>query len=652
MTSALNISQSGLAAYQKALDVIANNIANANTPGYSRQTIDFTPKASQRLGDSFVGSGVSIGNVTRHSNQFVESQVRTTLSSLSEQSMLYSQSLEVDRLLAQEGTSISASLQQFMNSMSQVIETPDNSSARGVLFNQSHLLADQFQSMQNSLGQIEQNLIGQVNQIVGQVNEIASAIASINNQISSGGGSSPDLLDKRNQLVKELSQFTTVNISEQADGVMNVSMGSGEVIVIAGQSIPLSAGINTSATGGMDIFLGQGASRTAITENIRGGELGGIFEFKSAVLDPANQTLGQMAIGFSLAINQQHTLGMDLNNQIGQNVFTDFNSITNQLSRIYPDGSNSGAAVLSAAISDVSQLQISNYVVVVTNAAANQVQVTRLSDGVSQSYTFSSGPPAPPAGAISFDGVTLNVDNLANLAAQDIYTVAPTKDGAGKMNFLLNNSQQFAIASPVRTQSSLANTGSGAIALNTVTDASGAAISKEYRIDFISPTQYNLVNVTDATSTGPHVFTPNTNNEVLIPDGVSPAYTITLSGIPDSGDSFIAKFNSGGIGDNGNGLLLADIQTQKLFMGATESVFERYSTLIGDVGGKTFQAQIRQESADILHQQAVNSRETISGVNLDEEAANLLRFQQAYQAAGQVMSITKQMMDVLFATFR
>lgn len=652
MAGVINTATSSLAAYQKALDVIANNIANANTPGYSRQTVNFTPKPSQGSSEGFIGSGVDILDIERHSNQFVNAQVRNTLASFAEHDALYTQALEIDRLLSQQGTSISGSIQEFMNALAQANELPDSAAARGVLFNQSSFMVNQFKSMQENLGEIEHNVSNQAVLIVDQMNEIAAAIADINNQVISGIGTAPDLLDKRDQLLKELSAFTEVRTSLQSDGVMNVSIGKGEVLVIGGDSVPLSIGTNVSVAGGLDIFIGAGAGKISITQNIQGGELGGLFSFKQNILDPTSQTLGQMAIGLSLFMNQQHQLGIDMNNQVGKSLFTDLNSNEIQLSRVSASDTNSGSATLSVSITDINQTQVSDYELSIVDTGTNTVQITRISDGFSQAYSYTSNPPAPPAASLTVDGMTITVDDTANLSNNDLYILSPTKGAAANLDFTLNNPSEFALASPVRVEAAINNTGQGDIKLQQVLSTSTNAINKEYRIDFISDTQYNLVNVSDSTTTGPLAFTPNSDNTVSIPDAVTPAYTIVLSGIPKSGDSFSASFNSGGIGDNTNGLLLSDFQNAKTFMGGNESIFERYSSLIADVGGKTFQAQMRQESANILHQQAMDKRNSISGVNLDEEAANLLRFQQAYQAAGQVLSVTKQLMDVLFSTFR
>jgi flagellar hook-associated protein 1 FlgK len=242
------------------------------------------------------------------------------------------------------------------------------------------------------------------------------------------------------------------------------------------------------------------------------------------------------------------------------------------------------------------------------------------------------------------------VDDVSNLVTNDRFNLVPTRGAAHDLQLQITDSKEIAMASPVKTQASLNNSGNGRIALGPVINT--ASVEKQFRIDFISDTQYNLVNITDSTSTGPLNFTPNADNIIQIPDGVSPSYSITLSGLPKAGDEFSADFNAGGIGDNRNGLGLASMQQSKLFSGGTETLFDSYANLLADVGSETHQAEIRFKSANSLYNQAIDFQQSKSGVSLEEEAANLYRFKQAYEAAGKLMEVSSQMMNVLFDIMR
>jgi flagellar hook-associated protein 1 len=651
MADILNIATSSLNAYKVALDTIGNNIANANTPGYSRQEVSLSSQASQRFGTNFVGSGANIDAISRISDQFVNSRLRDTLSSYSQFDTFFQQASQVDRLLSESSASVSHSIQEFFTALEQVNESPDNIASRNVLMSQTQLMVNRFNSIEERLDELFNYSRSQIQESVNQINTIAKSIADINNQITNTKGTPPELLDKRDQLLVELAQFTNINTADQGNGTISVSIGSGELIVIGAQVNQLSVGNAQGGFGNTEIFLQSNNALVAVSQNLRGGSLAGLFNFEQSVLQPASQIIGQMAIGLAQTFNQQHQLGLDMNGNIGSNFFTDFNSTMMQSDRVVASSGNIGSAQFSVTVSDINQTQISDYELLVTNSATNQVQITRRSDNVSSTVTLTDSPPAPPSAQVVIDGMTITVDDVSNLSDGDFFNIEPTRGGAANLGLLFNGPEQFALASPVRTESSLSNTGEGEINLAQIIDPSLVSATKEYRIDFLSGTQYNLVNVTDSITTGPFAFTPNTDNTVSIPDALTPAYTITLSGSPQSGDNFTAEFNSGGIGDNRNGLLLSQLQTQKGFANNTQSIFDRYSALVVDVGSKTYQAKLQQEAADIIHQQAVAERESKSGVNLDEEAANLLRFQQAYQAASQLVVVTNRIMDILFNTF-
>ncbi|KTD63872.1 flagellar hook-associated protein FlgK [Legionella spiritensis] len=649
MAGILGIATSGLSAFQRAFEVTGNNIANINNGSYSRQTVIFSQMPSQRFAGSFIGSGVMVSDIQRHSDRFANQQVRDTLTTKTQYDIFYEQASQIDKLLSQDGTSISVSLQSFFNALSQVNDTPDSLSSRDVFLKQTQLLVDQFNTMQQRLDEYQSTNTAQIKEAVEQVNKLTRNIAEVNKQLA-GSPDAPELLDQRDELLRQLSGYMEISVIPQGDNSISVSVANGQMLVVGTEQRDMA--VNTTSTGqfGTQIVIGNGAGEIDITSYMNSGMLGGMLDFEDNVITPASQLLGQMAIGLATTFNTQHQLGMDMNDQIGKIFFTDYNQQALQLARAVPSSSNTGTGVFSVDISDIGQVQLSDYELRVTNAATNEVTVTRKSDGQSTVLTLTSAPPAPPAGAINLDGMTITVDDLGNLADDDQFMLSPTRGAAGQFQLAISDPREVAFASPVRTQASLSNTGTGSIVLGDIFNTTD--VDKEYRIDFISPTQYNLVNVTDSVTTGPFVFTPNSDNTILIPDSVTPSYSVVVSGIPATGDQFTASYNSGGYADNGNGLKLNDIQQSKIFVGDTENLFDRYSGLISSVGGKTYQAKLRSEAADILHQQAVDFRSSKSGVNLDEEAANLLRFEQAYQAAGQLLSVANNMIDVLFAAMR
>ncbi|CAM2882878.1 TPA: flagellar hook-associated protein FlgK [Legionella pneumophila] len=648
--SILNIAYSGLNAFQRALDVTGNNIANFKTRGYSRQSIQFTPIASNRYAGSYIGAGVSVSSIYRNVDQFANAQVRSTLSYRTQYDAFYNQAIQIDKLLSQDGSSISVPLQTFFDSIGQLNSTPDNIATRGVVLKQSQLLAQQFNSLQIKLEEYERNSTLQVTESVKIINRITKELAEVNGKLL-GNNNIPELLDHRDELLKQLSGYTDLSIFDQGDGTISVGIASGDMLVAGTQQRDLVVGTGKDSIFGTRIFLSSGGNNQVdITDRLTTGMLGGLIDYEKNVLGQASQLIGQMAIGLAQTFNTQHKLGMDMNSQIGKDFFTDFNSPGQMLKRSTASADNSGTAVLSVNISDISQVKLSDYDLIISDTGANELRLIRKSDGTSTTLTWSSSPPAPPAGQVVIDGMTITVNDLSQLANNDHYTLTPTRGAARDFALEIKDAYEIALASPVKTTASLNNTGQGQIILGPVLNT--ASVNKQFRIDFISDTQYNLVNVTDSTTAGPFAFVPNTNNVIQIPDGITPSYSVVLSGIPKSGDQFTTDYNTGGFGDNRNGLILGNIQQNKIFSNGSETLFDRYGSLLAEVGGRTNQAKTSFESADILHKQALDFQDSKSGVNLDEEGANLLVFQQAYQAAGKLMEISNQIMNLLFDIMR
>lgn len=648
--SILSIAYSGLNAFQSALSVAGNNIANVGTPGYSRQSINFTPSISHRYAGSYIGSGVSVASITRNVDQFATAQVRSTTSAKSQYDAFYQQAIQIDKLLSQDGNSISGSLQSFFDALGQLNSTPDSISSRGVALKQSQLLVEQFNSLQKKLDEFQSNSTRQISEAVTQINQLTKDIAAVNGQLMSTPNA-PELLDQKEELLRQLSQFAELTVFEQGDGTVGVGISSGEMLVAGTEQRDLMVSSDKASTLGTRILLSNGNSgQLDISSRLTTGMLGGLLDYEQSIIGQASQMIGQMAIGLAQTFNAQHQLGMDMNNQIGKSFFTDYNSLDKQLNRAQSSPANTGTGVLSVSISDIAQTKLSDYELIVSDAGANEVRLIRKSDGSSTTLNWTNTPPAPPAGQLVIDGMTITVDDTSHLANNDQFTLVPTRGAARQLALQIDDAREIALASPVATSAATSNTGNGQIALGTVLNT--AAVNKEYRIEFISDTQYNLVNVTDSTTTGPLNMVPNTDNMIQIPDSLNPSYSIVLSGIPKSGDQFTASYNAGGMGDNRNGLSLAGIQNSKVFSGGTEGLFDRYANLLAEVGGQTNQARQRSESAGVLLKQALDFQASKSGVNLDEEGANLLKYKQAYEAAGKLMEISSQMMNVLFTMMR
>jgi flagellar hook-associated protein 1 FlgK len=647
--SILNTAYSGLSAFQNALSVIGNNITNSTTQGYSRQTIQFIPSLSQKIGTNYVGTGVAVSNIFRNSDDFANYQVRNTSSMKSQYDVFFQQASQVDQLLSPNGAGLSTPMQTFFSAVSAMNSNPADLSARTSALKQTQLLANQFKTLQGTLNQYQQNASSQIQQSVGQVNTITKNIAQINQKLI-GSPNSPELMDQRDTLLKQLSQYMDITMVNLPNGTINVGFGNGQPLVSGISQNNLS--VSSDKTNNFTTKITLGGQN--ITSLFNSGSLKGILDYENNILGKASQSLGQMAIGLAQAFNSQQALGIDGNNNLGSNVFTDYNSNSLQKTRAFALSSNTGTAILKIRIEDISQTQVSDYELTVADATNHKYNLVRKSDGTSIPLTWDSSSASSPAtlsvdgtGATTVEGISITVDDIANLVDNDDFIIAPTRGAATQLNVALTDPKGFALAASVSTSAATGNTGQGTIELGTVYNPSAVNNNYTITIDSIDPTKYTI-------SGDPTVYDiiPGSNNTIYLPPGstsTDASYSVVLSGVPNSGDEFSLGFNSGAVGDNRNGLLLASLQQSKLFSAGEQSILDRYSDLVSTVGADTNDAKLRSSSADVVYNQAINYQSNISGVNIEEEATNLLKYQQAYQAAGKVMQVANDMMNIIFS---
>ncbi len=647
MANTLNMAANTLLTLQRALSVTGHNISNVNTDGYSRQSVEYSSLNPQKFGQNYIGSGVTLASVTRNTDDFVTQQLRNAITSHSQYESFLFEASSVDGLLATPGSSVSESMQEFFSALQQAVSSPDSAPVRNALFNQSQLLVSQFQSMDQRLLDQGMMLNQKISTVASQVNSIAQGIADLNAQMVNSGSPPADLLDKRDQLVNQMSKLVDVNVINQSDGTITVGIGSGHMLVVGAVSNTLKTSQSSVDPMMSDIFIKMNGADINISDGVTGGQLGGLLAFRNDVLTPTRNQLGTMALAYGDSFNQQHQLGMDINGNLGKEFFNDINSATAQSKRVISNKNNTGTAQLGIEITDVDQLSSSDYRLSVS--AGPNYTVVRLSD--QQVFNFASFPQ-------TIDGMNIQL-TAGSANAGDTFILAPTRTAASDLSLNINSSQEIALASPIRTSALLANQGSASMSAGTVTDISTAdfattpgQLTPPVRIEFLSPTSFQIVNATTSgVIEGPIVYDPaNTNNVFPTPGAYDPGYRISLSGGAATGDVFTVDYNSGGVGDSRNALLLSDLQNARLLDNGQATYQDVYASMISDVGSLTYQAGINEQASSILEQQVQSRRDSTSGVNLDEEAARLLQFELAYQAASKVISVAKRLFDILFQT--
>lgn len=629
---------SGLTAFRNALNTTSHNIANVTTEGYSRQIVELDARNPQLTGGGYVGSGVQSTTVTRLYDSFLATQFRNSSSATLELDSFLNLSTQVDGVLANQNVGLTAALQNFFNAVQTVADDPTSIPARQVLLTEGEVIENRF----NTLDSFFDDLTGQVNvklqATVIDINKLASNIASLNDKIVEatgiGAGNLPnDLLDQRDQLIDELSQKVNVSTSVQEDGSVNVFIGSGQSLVLGNTFNTLSlqqSGFDASA---QDIVFNQPSGNLVVTKFMTGGEIGGTLRFRDDVLDPSINSLGQIAVALSFEINEQHTNGIDLNGAQGLSFFS-----PPQVNVI----SVSGTGSLGMTFANATDLTSSDYTLT-TDGTNTNYTLTRLSDNTQ--FTGLVG-----AGSVTQDGLTFD---LTSLAANDSYRIRPTRDAAGDIRLSIGDPREIAVGLPVISSIPATNSGSGAIGDITIANLAAATLPSNVTLTYNSTSQQYAVS---GATGGPLAYDPAdpTNNGGIYTVTVAGfgAISFTLTGQPSNADTLVMVDNAGGIGDNRNANLLADLQTDLTMFGSTASFQDVYGQVVADVGRRTQSADANAIAQRGLLEQTVASKDSLSGVNLDEEAANLLRFQQAYQAASQVVLTSRTIFDTLLGAFR
>jgi len=652
-SSLLSIGSSGLQAFQRSLNTTGHNIANANTEGYSKQTVDLATRLPQVNGYGFAGTGVQTTSISRSYDAYIEGNVRNSTSTATEFEAFHALASQLDNVLADPDAGISTSMQRFFNALQDVSDAPSASAAREVLLNESQHLADQFNELSAWMDGVRGQVNADIRGSVSEINRLSNSIATLNESITlaqgqSGGQPANDLLDQRDKVIRELSELVSVTTIQQDNGSVNVLIGSGQALVIGNKTTTLEVFVEASDPGQLGVAIKGNAGVTVpITDQVSGGRLGGVLGFKERMLDPATNSLGLVAIGLSHYMNEQQHQGMDLDGSLGGDFYT-----LPQPQALTLAGT---PGIVSVAFDDVSQLTNKDYTLSFNSGAWQLRQ-----NDTEQTVTMTgSGTAADPFIA---DGISFEI--TAAPANGDTYLIQPTRNGASELQLALVNGRQVAAAAPLRSLAATANTGTGAISAGVVTDINNSAfqtsagqLSPPLLTRFTSNTSYDVYDNSNPASPvlleAGIAYNPATGGDVLpTPGGLDFGYNIRITGGPLAGDEFNTEYNTGGVGDNRNALLLSGLASNKLMANGTASIADSYNALVSDVGTGTKQAELNGIAQNRVLDQAISTRESISGVNLDEEAANLVRFQQAYQAAAQVIATANSLFDTLLNAVR
>ncbi|GAA64600.1 flagellar hook-associated protein 1 FlgK [Pseudoalteromonas sp. BSi20311] len=663
----LNIANSGIRANAELLQTTSKNIANVNTEGYVRERTEFTTMIDNQVGR---------GQTYRLLNEFAQKQLNRDTSNKSFFDQFVSEASRVDQIFSEKSNSLSTSINSMFNNVQEALNQPSSTVARSLVMSDAQNLIDQMDRLAGIVSEQKAVVNEQLEIFSEEANTLIESISSLNQEIAGVHGTKNEAdassaYNERDKAIRDLSELIDIETLDGPNGEKQVFMGSGEAVVMQNGSFNLFS-ISGDPDANfkelrLDVNGGQAVPLEIDPTKLK-GKIGGLLAFRDDILVPAQNQIGQMGIALADSFNQQNRLGMDANGELGGDIF----EIPTVSAYVYQ--ANTGTANMSATVEagKGSELPASDFVITYTGNP-NEVSIQPI-DNKGEPLGTASLATIPPSGIIDSAAITsgesfgleLNVTGVGN--AGDQFQVKLNSGAAGNISLTSGRGEDIALASPIRTADGLDNTGTGTISPGDVSDVTTGSFSNPLGlangpISIVKTANANEYQLTDGNGTTTFTVTPPANN--ILAQAGAPydgyGFDFNIEGVPATGDTFNLEFNEGGFDDNRNGQKLADLQNtdlvrQNVVASASadnhKTLNQAYAGLVTDVGVVTSQAMTNGAAFDALAQQSEAWYESLSGVNLDEEAANLLRFQQSYAASAQVLSAARSIFDTLLSAAR
>ncbi|TMP62077.1 flagellar hook-associated protein FlgK [Pseudoalteromonas sp. S1610] len=663
----LNIANSGIRANSELLQTTSKNIANVNTEGYVRERTEFTTMIDNQVGR---------GQTYRLLNEFAQKQLNRDTSNKSFFDQFVSEASRVDQIFSEKSNSLSTSINSMFNNVQEALNQPSSTVARSLVMSDAQNLIDQMDRLAGIVSEQKAVVNEQLEIFSEEANTLIESISSLNQEIAGVHGTKNEAdassaYNERDKAIRDLSELIDIETLDGPNGEKQVFMGTGEAVVMQNGSFNLFSISGDPDANFKELRLDVNGGKAVpldIDPTKLKGKIGGLLAFRDDILVPAQNQIGQMGIALADSFNQQNRLGMDANGELGGDIF----DIPTVSAFVYQ--ANTGTANMSATVEagKGSELPASDFVITYTGNP-NEVSIQPI-DNKGEPLGTASLATIPPSGIIDSAAITsgesfgleLNVTGAGNVGDQ--FQVKLNSGAAGNISLTTGRGEDIALASPIRTADGLDNTGTGSISPGNVSDVTTGSFSNPLDlangpISIVKTANANEYQLTDGNGTTTFTVTPPANN-ILAQAG--PPYDgygfdFNIEGVPATGDTFNLEFNEGGFDDNRNGQKLADLQNtdlvrQNVVASASadnhKTLNQAYAGLVTDVGVVTSQAKTNGAAFDALAQQSEAWYESLSGVNLDEEAANLLRFQQSYAASAQVLTAARAIFDTLLSAAR
>ncbi|GKQ96562.1 FlgK family flagellar hook-associated protein [Aeromonas hydrophila] len=661
----LGIGTSGVMAQQRLLQTTSNNIVNVNSQGYVRErTLVYTNANGLGTGDMLT---------ERVINAYAQGEVRRDTSAFYASSTCYEQLANTDSLLGDTGNSVGAAITSYFKAFHTANEAPADISGRKTTLSELSGMVNRFHTLSAQLDKQTDTINTTIGDEAKRVNGLINSINDLNQAIIRTQGSPEEnlmLFDQRDEAIRQLSEKMEIRTVPQANGSMLVNMSTGHSLVLNGGVAQFSVVPGSPDARESELQLNMGTSKTIMNDKDIGGGIGGLFSARNA-LDPTKRELGQLSVAMADAMNQQNRLGMDLDNELGGDLF----SLGTSDGLAYSQNTGSGAAKVSFVPGKGSEVTTFDYEVQFSSATGYEVfSVDK--DGNRSSLATGTTPPA----TVQVAGHGIQIDLSGTPAAGDRLLLQPTKRAAASLGQLATRAEDLALASPLKADKNKNNFGSAEIKLNGITNTGAGSgfgtntlnpaspqivkIDNSGNYEVYAADGTTLIGVAPASSKGQNLMaaleSPLGGPKVYATPTQTPGYEFSITGKVEAKDSFTLSYNTDGFADNANGLALADLQNKDLVRKSSNAgtsndkmtFNEAYSSLVTGVGNNTSQAKTLLKANETKLTQSTGIYESVSGVSLEEEAANLIRYQQSYAASAQIVSTAKTIFDTLLSSVR
>ncbi|MDO8905479.1 flagellar hook-associated protein FlgK [Hydrogenophaga sp.] len=622
--SSLNIGANALTTNLAALQVIGHNIANVNTVGYSRQNVQLETAGYQKFGNGYFGKGVNIATVERSHDAYLTREAQITSAIAAADAVRYSRLQQMESAFPLGEAGLGSALNSMLNAWGDVSSSPSDLTARTVVIARAEEFTSRLRNTAGQLDSLRNSTYQQVEGATAVVNRLASDLAKVNQRIieTQGGTHTPnDLFDQRDQLVREINQYVQTSSVAGEGGSINLFVGGSQPLVLGQNAQRLTVGRDSADPSRVQVLFTQAGISSPIADaNLGGGELAGLVRFMNQDLTAVENQLGRLALATASSVNSQHTLGVDLQGNPGTDFFVPPANATAQGS-----STNTGNAAISTSVSDPTALMASDYEI---RFEAGGVNIIRLSDG-----TSIVPPGAPPSLPAVIDGLTFGQTGAGNVG--DRFVIRPFAAVARNIQLAIGSPDRLAAASPVQVVPGMGN-------------STGLSIEGLYAVSG-SPSLTTPVTLTfqaDGTFNDDAVPPVNYNFSPGVPIEIN-GWSLTLRGTPTAGDSFtVSAAPLGSVAQNsGNAKGVLAMRDRPTFEGI--ALADGYISLFSELGTQVQGARFAAEFSANIAKGAETARTNVSGVNLDEEAARMLQFQQAYQASAKFLQVAQSTFDSL-----